>query len=445
MKREKSSIIREDKQYVWHPYTQAQLAGEPLLIERAEGVFLYDAEGKSYLDACGSWWVNCHGHCHPELISAMQEQMQNLEHVIFAGITHRPAVELAAALVNFAGVPFQKVFYSDNGSTAVEVALKMAWQFFNNKMQVRKRIIAYRNSYHGDTFGAMSVSGRGIFTKAYEPLLFEVSYIDAPYPGCEEKSLAQFKQIVQNEDVAAFIFEPLIQGAGGMLTYSADILDQQLALCKEYKALSIADEVFTGFYRTGEALAIHHLQYRPDIVCLSKALSGGMMPFGATIATQAVYDAFLSEDRNKTFFHGHSFTANPLACAVSLASLKLFENKEYIRHIQSIVEAQEVFKYKISLHDAVKEARQCGIVLAVEFKSDDGSGYLNASLGDAFEFFAQRGILIRPLGNVIYLVAPYVIKLNELAVLHETILAYANYVIQKQNGKKQFTRSENFD
>ncbi|MFN4123039.1 MAG: adenosylmethionine--8-amino-7-oxononanoate transaminase [Flavobacteriales bacterium] len=445
MNSDHESIIAADQTYVWHPYTQAKLSGVPLFIERAEGIYLYGHDGKSYIDAVGSWWVNCHGHCHSKLIEALHHQAQQLEHVIFAGITHRPAVKLAEALINFAGAPFQKVFFSDNGSTAVEVAMKMAWQYFSNKVHQKNQIIAYRNAYHGDTFGAMSVSGRSIFTAAYEPLLFDVKFIDPPYPGQEEESNRQLMELLQNEDVAAFIFEPLLQGAGGMLTYSADALDQQIALCKEFNVLCIADEVFTGFYRTGEALAIHHLKYRPDIVCLSKALSGGMLPLGVTIATESIFEAFLSDDRNKTFFHGHSFTANPMSCAVALASLKLFDDFDYLKHIKELSYLQEQFAIQISDHQAVKSARHIGVVVAVEFHSLADSGYLNAYLGDAFNFFLERGVLIRPLGNVLYLVPPFIINSKELAQLHRTIVDYADYLLTRPYGKKQFESSENFD
>lgn len=440
-----SDLVQRDQQVLWHPYTQASLATDPILIVKGEGIYLYDEHGKKYIDAVGSWWVNCHGHAHPQLIEALQHQAQQLEHVIFAGFTHEVGIELATALLKFAGQPFSRVFYSDNGSTAVEVALKMALQYFSNKQAQRFKIIAYKNSYHGDTFGAMSVSARSIFTAAFNPLLFEVVFIDAPYEGNENQSLNQLAEVLEQEEAAAFIFEPLIQGAGGMLTYSAKTLDEQIALCKSFNVITIADEVFTGFYRTGKPLAIHHLKNEVDIICLSKALSGGMMPFGATLAAEFIYNAFLSDDRSKTFFHGHSFTGNPLACAVSLASLKLFDDPNYIHHIAQLCKSQNGFIQSIATHEAVKSARCCGIIAVVEFNSTQNSGYLNASLGDAFHFFLERNILIRPLGNVIYLVPPYAIQESELNLLHQVTLAYADYFNTKLNGETAIQTSENFD
>ena len=439
------SISSRDKKVIWHPYTQAQLASDAVAIVRGEGVYLIDENGNKYIDAVGSWWVNSHGHSHPVLAEAIYEQAKKLEHVIFAGFTHEPAVALAEALLAFAGAPFSKVFYSDNGSTAVEVAIKMALQYFDNKQLKRSKIIAYKNAYHGDTFGAMSVSARSIFTSAFELQLFDVAFIDAPTPGNEAKSNEQLIEILQNEEAAAFIFEPLIQGAGGMITYSADALNEQISLCKEYQVLTIADEVFTGFYRTGTAFAIHQLQNQPDIICLSKALTGGMMPRGVTMAAEFIYEAFLSKDRSKTFFHGHSFTGNPLACSVALASLNLFKNENYLLHIQSLYEMQKTFVEQIQKHPNVKDARSCGIIAAVEFETNEASGYLNAALGDAFHFFLEKGILIRPLGNVIYTVPPYTINKSELSLVHQSFEAFADYLTEKKHGKTDLKTSENFD
>lgn len=439
------SLSSRDKKVIWHPYTQAQLASDAIAIVKGEGVYLIDDKGNRYIDAVGSWWVNSHGHSHPVLAEAVYEQAKKLEHVIFAGFTHEPAVALAEALLDFAGNAFSKVFYSDNGSTAVEVAIKMALQYFDNKQEKRNKIIAYKNAYHGDTFGAMSVSARSIFTAAFEQQLFEVIFIDAPTRGNEAKSIEQLKEILQNEETVAFIFEPLIQGAGGMITYSAEVLNEQIALCKEYKVLTIADEVFTGFYRTGTAFAILQLQNKPDIICLSKALTGGMMPLGVTMAAEFIFEAFLSNDRSKTFFHGHSFTGNPLACAVALASLKIFQNENYLLYIQSLYEMQKSFVEQMQKHPNVKDARSCGIIAVLEFETNETSGYLNAALGDAFNFFLEKGILIRPLGNIIYTVPPYTITTTELTLVHESFAAFADYLTEKQYGKTNIETSENFD
>ena len=316
---------------VWHPYTQMKNA-DIIPITRGQGAYLYDEKGEQYIDAVASWWTNIHGHSHPHIANAIAEQAKKLEHVIFAGFTHEPAEKLAKKLLQ--RIPYhQKIFYSDNGSTAVEVAIKMALQYWSNKGEERKKIICFRYAYHGDTFGSMSVSARGVFTQPFKNLLFDVAYIDIPKSENESEIIQQLHQHI---DAAAFIFEPLVLGSAGMLMYSEKILDELISICKQNNILSIADEVMTGFGRTGKFLAIDYCKNKPDIICLSKGITGGFLPFAATTCTQEIYDTFLSDEKSKMFFHGHSYTANPLGCAASIASLALFESENTLEKISKI-------------------------------------------------------------------------------------------------------------
>src|ERR1700754_2240742 len=320
------SLTDRDLKVIWHPYTQMKTALPPIPIVKGEGACLYDENGKQYLDAVSSWWVNIHGHAHPYIAQKVAEQLKQLEHVIFAGFTHPTAVELAERLLAILPDNQQKVFYSDNGSTAVEVAIKMCLQYWHNMGKTRTKMLAFKNAYHGDTFGAMAVSGRSAFTAAFDSLLFEVEFIDLP----GKDNIADLKAQISNlkSELACFIFEPLVQGSAGMLMYEAEYLNQLMAHCKQENVLMIDDEVFTGFGRTGKRFACNHVQVQPDIMCFSKGLTGGTMALGLTTCTQQIYDAFLSDDKLKTLFHGHSFTANPVAIAAALASLDLFLKPE---------------------------------------------------------------------------------------------------------------------
>ena len=317
------TLTERDRQAIWHPYTQVKTASAPIPIVSGEGSYLYDENGKRYIDAVSSWWVTLHGHAHPYIAKKVAAQLSKLEQVIFAGFTHLPAIELAERLLKVLPAGQDKIFYSDNGSTAVEVALKMCLQYWYNRGQPRKKILTFENGYHGDTFGAMAVSGRSPWTAPFNSLLFDVTFIPAP---TSENLEATKKLIEQNhKDIACFIYEPLVQGAAGMLMHSAEHLDELLTCCHNYDILLIQDEVFTGFGRTGKMFAADHLLIKPDLVCLSKGLTGGTMPLGITSCRNKIYEAFLSDDQYKTLFHGHSFTANPLACTAALASLDLLE------------------------------------------------------------------------------------------------------------------------
>ena len=407
---------------IWHPYTQMQTDDFPIEIASARGAKLYAADGRVFIDAISSWWTNIHGHAHPYIAQKIAEQAANLEQVIFAGFTHRPAIDLAHRLLQ--KLPYhQKVFYSDNGSTAVEAALKMALQYWDNKGEQRTKIIAFSDAYHGDTFGSMSVSARSVFNAPYSRLLFDVEFIDAPYPGNEQKSVAQLQQVLHENkhEIAAFIFEPLVLGSAGMKMYAASALDDLLHCCKAEKIITIADEVFTGFGRTGTFMAMEQCVLKPDIICLSKGITGGFMPFAATLCTQEIYEAFLSDEKAKMLLHGHSYTGNPLGCAAALASLDLFEQEQTMQRIAQIAKWHKAFYEKIKLHKSVLDIRQTGTILAIELRSDAPSGYLNQLSQRVTPFFLEKGVLIRPLGNVIYILPPYCITDAELQQIYAAV------------------------
>jgi adenosylmethionine-8-amino-7-oxononanoate aminotransferase len=375
-------------------------APAPLAIVRGQGVYLYTEDGRKLLDGISSWWVNIHGHAHPRLNQAIADQAKRLEHVIFAGATHEPAVELAERLVGVLPAGIAKIFYSDNGSTAVEVAVKMAIQYWRNRNQPsRQRIVALQHAYHGDTIGTMAVSAPSVFTDAFSSLLFSVDRLNAE--EVEDHLRAH------GERVAAVIVEPMLQGAGGMIMWPAESLARVREACYRHGVLLIADEVLTGFGRTGRMFACEHASVTPDIICLSKALTAGYLPLAVTATTNVVYDAFLSDDRTKTFFHGHSFTANPLACAVALASLDLLEEGRVLDRVARLERQLREGLAPLKDVSRVADVRVLGGVGVVELQSD--GGYLDSLGPRLYDAFLKRGVLLRPLGNVVYFMPPYVI------------------------------------
>ncbi len=412
--------INKDKEYIWHPFTQMKTAGDPVLIQKAEGALIYDENGRAIIDAVSSWWVNVHGHAHPYIANKIHQQLLTLEHVIFAGFTHKPAIELAERLLKH--LPHQsKIFFSDNGSTAVEVGMKMCLQYFHNKKEKRHTIVALENAYHGDTFGAMSAGGDDGFNDPFKRHMFQVERILPPTPENLNQSIEQLKKIVEKGDVCCFIFEPLVQGTAGMMMYTPDALDQLIQICKENNVLCIADEVMTGFYRTGKMFASDYLKQKPDITCLSKGLTGGTLPLSITTCTEDVYSAFLSEDKMKTFFHGHSFTGNPIGCAAALASLDLFEREETQKNISRLVQSHRAFKNKIQEHSKAENVRQQGTIIALNFKTDSETSYFNSIRDRLYDYFMDKGILLRPLGNVIYFMPPYCITPEQLSKVYSAI------------------------
>jgi adenosylmethionine-8-amino-7-oxononanoate aminotransferase len=417
------NISERDKKVIWHPFTQAALAPEPIAITKAEGVWLHAENGKKYLDATSSWWVNAHGHAHPYIARRIFEQASKLEHIIFAGFTHEPAVELAERILAFIGGKQSRVFYSDNGSTSVEVAIKMVLQYFYNKGENKNKFIAFKNGYHGDTFGAMSVAERNAFSAPFNKLLFHVEFIEAPEKG-NKNPIEHLKQLLAEKEIAGFIFEPLVQGANGMRMHEAGELSEMIELCRTAGVLTIADEVFTGFYRTGKALASHYLNNQPDIICLSKTLTGGTLPLGITAAPEFIYEAFLSEDKYKTFFHGHSFTANPISCTAALASLDLMQEPDFEKRIEFISESHNSFVGIIKDFPGIYEIRKRGTILAIELHTTNERGYMNPAAAEITQWFLNKNIYLRPLGNVIYITPPYIINKEELKLIYDSILEF---------------------
>lgn len=410
-------MLLHDAAHVWHPYTQHLNAPLPVPIVRAEGSWLYDLHGKPLLDAISSWWVTTHGHCRPEIVEAISEQARQLDQVIFAGFTHEPAAALAAELVSRLPRGLTRVFYSDDGSTAVEVAIKLSLQSFANRGTPRRLVAALENAYHGDTFGAMAAGARGVFTHMYEPLLFEVSRLPDPSLG---DTLAALDALIdaRGADLAAVIVEPLLLGAGGMHVWDEDVLRGMRARTQAAGVHLIADEVLTGFGRTGPLFACDRADVRPDLLCMSKGLTGGVLPLGATAATEDIFDAFRSEDRRKTFFHGHSYTANPIACAAALASLQLFdEDSEDDRVRLEVAQATQLATLRGAR--GVKAVRHIGTVGAVEL--DATPGYLSDIGRELAAYALQEGVLIRPLGNVAYCLPPYCTTDDEIASVYDVM------------------------
>jgi adenosylmethionine-8-amino-7-oxononanoate aminotransferase len=414
------NIKERDRQVIWHPYTPMKVWPEAIAIVKGEGVYLIDEDGNKYIDAISSWWVNLHGHAHPYIAEKVSEQLNVLEHCIFAGFTHEPAVRLAERLLEILPAGMRKIFYSDNGSTAVEVAMKMALQYWNNKDIPKKKIAALQNAYHGDTFGAMSVSGRSIFTDAFADLLFDVEFIPFPSKENEAQSIAELEHILQTGNIAAFIVEPLVQGSAGMQMYSPAVLEQYFRLCRQYDTLIIADEVMTGFGRTGPLFACDHIDIAPDIICLSKGLTGGSMPMGITACTQDIFDAFYDDDRTKMLYHGHSFTANPTICAAALASLDLLLQESCTDNRKNIAHRHTAFGAAIKTHLLVADVRQTGTIIAIELKTDTPS--YHTSMRDVlYRYFIDKKIVMRPLGNIIYIIPPYCISSDDLGYIYKCI------------------------
>jgi adenosylmethionine---8-amino-7-oxononanoate aminotransferase len=405
---------------VWHPFTQHGL-NEPIpLVTRAEGAALYTAEGKRIIDAISSWWVTTHGHCHPRIMAAIAEQASKLDQIIYAGWTHEPAEELARGLTAIMPSALKHVFYSDSGSTSVEVALKMALGYWANIGHPRSRILVLEHSYHGDTIGAMSVGARGVYNQAYSPLLFDVGTIPFPSAGQELNTLDALDAACM-QSPAAFIVEPLILGAGGMLIYSPAVLAQMRAICARHDVLFIADEVMTAWGRTGTLLACEQADVVPDILCLSKGLTGGSVPLAVTMATAPIFDAHRSTDRAKMFYHSSSYTANPIACAAANANLAIWRDEPVLERIASLERRQAE---RLARLDGVSNKRQLGTITAMEFDVSD-SGYL-ASIGpQLLAHFRERDVLLRPMGNTVYVMPPYCISDEDLNLVYEAIASAA--------------------
>jgi len=419
------SLTDRDKDVVWHPFTQMKTADSPLVITGAEGALLYDENDKSYIDCNSSWWVNVHGHCHPYIGKAIQDQFTQLDHVLLAGVTHPKVIELAEKVIDILPTGFSKVFYSDNGSTAVEVAIKMVMQYWYNKGIDKHRFLALDGAYHGDTFGAMSLGQRGYFNKPFESFFFEADFLDFPTKENYKATLDRAEKLFETGEFAGVIVEPLVQGSAGMRMYESNWLNELMALAKKHNVLFIFDEIMTGWGRTGELFAMNHCNDTPDIVCLSKGLTGGVLPLGLTVAKQHIYDAFLDEDTLKALLHGHSFTGNPLACAAGAASIDLFHEPQTRENIDFICNAHSLFKERLEqLNLPLKEVRQCGTIIAIEVETGESTSYFSSIRVDAIRHFLANGMLLRPLGNVIFLNPPYCISEEDLNTCYTQIEAF---------------------
>lgn len=404
---------------MWHPLTQHKINSDMLGIVKAKGVILYDEHGSEYIDGIASWYTSMFGHCNEYILEKVKKQMEVLDQVVFSGFTHEPAVRLSEELIKILPSNQQKIFFSDNGSTATEVGIKMALQYHFNQGNKQKVLLAFEEGFHGDTFGAMSVSGLSVYNGPFEDYFIEVERIPTPTKKNIGDILFQLTERLKQNDIAGFIYEPLVQGAAAMKMHDAEGLNMILDLIKKHEVLLIADEVMTGFGKTGKYFASDHIPVKPDIICLSKALTVGLMPMGVTSCTQQVYDAFYSTDISKGLFHGHTYSANPLACVAALAGIELLQSEQIQKDIQRVIESHQEFGLKIKEHPKVAEIRQCGIIFALDLNIKmERYGSLRDRL---FNFFMEHGLFLRPLGNTIYILAPYIITDTQLKQIYDTI------------------------
>ena len=416
---------------IWHPFTQKHIDPDPLKIARAQGTYLYTDNGRKIIDAISSWWVNLHGHCHPRIVHAIASQAERLDHVLLAGFSHEPVEQLTRKLRRVAPSSLTHVFFSDDGSTAVEVGLKLAVQYWQNQGRSKKQgIVALEHAYHGDTAGAMSVSADSAFTAPFYNFRFPVHRVHSAYclrcpvgkqrSSCQIDCLQSLETLLQqrSDEIAAVIVEPLLQGAGGMIVHPVEFLQRIRALCTEHKVLLIADEVLTGFGRCGKMFACELAGVVPDLMCLSKGITGGFLPLGATLTSEEVFREFTGPER--TFFHGHSYTGNPMACAAAIANLELFETEDVFGRIESIAAQHQRRLPHLASHPRVDEVRQIGTIAAIELKSAD-AGYLSALKPRLYRFLLERDVLLRPLGNVIYVLPPYCIGREDLDYVYDVI------------------------
>ncbi len=413
------NLTDRDRKHVWHPLTQHKTAHPPLGVVKASGALVWDEEGNSFIDGIASWYTAMYGHCHPNIVEAMTQQMQQLDFVMFSGFTHAPAVELSEKLIGILPGNQAKIFFNDNGSTAVEAAIKMAIQYHHNKGEKRDTIIAFEDGFHGDTFGAMSASGISSYNGPFDDFLLKVVRLPIPTEKNQEYVLELLDKVLAENQCSSFVFEPLVQGAAGMRFHSAEGLDQMVAKCQKAGILCIADEIMTGFGKTGKNFASENLTNTPDIICLSKALTAGMFPLSITSCTQAVFDAFLSDEVSKGFFHAHTYSAHPLGCAAALASIELLNSEEILDRRAYIEQQHKKFVGKMKSHPKVKNVRSMGVILALDLALDANRyGSLRDRL---YRFYMSEGVNLRPLGNTVYTLPPYVITDDQLHQIYSAI------------------------
>lgn len=436
--------VKKDLKYNWHPYTQMKdcLKFPPLLIESAKGARLYDAKGNFYYDTISSWWCNVHGHNHPKIKAAIKKQLDSLEHVLFAGFTHKPAILLAEKLIKITKGRFDRVFFSDDGSTSVEVALKMSFQYWQNKGNFEKRkFVSLDYGYHGDTIGAMSISGVDLFNKMFSPLFFKSYKIPSPYcyrcpvkknkENCALACLKSAEGILKkkSDEICAVVIEPIVMCASGMIVYPKEYLKRLAALCKKYDVHLILDEVAVGFGRTGKMFAFEHIKgIKPDFLCLSKGITSGYLPLAATLTTRHIYDAFYADyAKRKTFYHGHTYTANPVACAAGLASLEVFEIEKTLANVKKLEPILKSGLKRIKDLPLVGDIRQIGLIAGIELVKDketkEGFGLKKRVVLKVYQQGLRNHLILRPLGDIVYLFLPLAIKKNELEyILHKLYL-----------------------
>ncbi|GAA4273536.1 adenosylmethionine--8-amino-7-oxononanoate transaminase [Aquimarina gracilis] len=418
-KEQKRSLQERDKKHLWHPLTQHKIHPEALPVVKAKGALLYGEDGKTYIDGIASWYTAMYGHCNAFIIDKVGKQMKQLDQIVFAGFTHEAAITLSEELIKILPCNQEKVFFSDNGSTANEVGIKMALQYHFNKGEKRNAIIAFEDGFHGDTFGAMSASGLSVYNGPFEDFFIDVKRIPTPNSENIGSIINQLQTIIQKNKVAAFIYEPLVQGANAMHMFEAEYLNQILEICKENKVITIADEVMTGFGKTGSNFASDYINTKPDIISMSKALTAGFVPMAVTSCTQDIYEAFLDDSVGKAFFHAHTYSANPIACSAALAAIELLQTEEIQSSIERIIASHKVFNDQIKDHPRVKTTRQKGVIYALDL--DIEMDRYGKKRYEIFNHFMEKGIFLRPLGNTIYILAPYVITKKELDKVYNAI------------------------
>ena len=425
------TLTEKDQQYLWHAYTQHKTSDTPIAITKGKDALLWDENGNTYIDAIASWWVNPYGHSNERLARKAYEQLTSLEHVLFGGFTHQPACDLAEALLKILPKNQSKVFFSDNGSTAVEVAVKIALQYHYNRGEKRTTFIAFEEAFHGDTFAAMAVSGISLYTTAFQGQLLDVVRIPIPEKGQEEACKQRLLEVIAKEPCAAFIFEPLVLGAAGMRMYAPEVLDELIQICHEHQVLTIADEVMTGFGKTGKTFACDYLKQMPDMICLSKALTGGTIPLSVTTTTEAIYQAFYSDDISKALFHGHTFMANPTGCAIALESLKILAEDEMQANLKRIHSRHVAFAAKMDKHPKVAHTRTLGVIVALDLQVPDTGEYYGAIRNELYRFYISHGVILRPVYHTIYILPPYIITDKQLDRVYQVVEESIEHLSQK--------------
>ncbi|MHA7056642.1 adenosylmethionine--8-amino-7-oxononanoate transaminase [Aquimarina sp. M1] len=413
------NLKERDKKHLWHPLTQHKMHPDALPIIKAEKALLYDDKGNEYIDGIASWYTAMYGHCNPYIIKKVQKQMRTLDQIVFAGFTHEPAIHLSEELIKILPDNQEKIFFSDNGSTANEVGIKMALQYHFNKGEKRNTIIAFNDGFHGDTFGAMSASGLSVYNGPFEDFFIDVQRIPTPNKENFQEVIEELFNILAIYDVAAFIYEPLVQGANAMHMFEAQYLNEILQICTANNVITIADEVMTGFGKTGKNFASEYVKTKPDIISMSKALTAGFVPMAVTSCTQDIYNAFLDDSVGKAFFHAHTYSANPIACSVAIAGIELLRSEEIQENIETIIKSHHDFDSRIKNHSKVKTTRQQGVIYALDLNIEmDRYGKKRYEI---FDHFMQNGVCLRPLGKTIYILPPYVITKDQLDKIYDTI------------------------